>query len=188
MTRDTLLALSTGSPALSVAVFNGGQIVAQSHDIIGRGHAEALVTTIARVMDAAGLARVEAILVDIGPGSFTGVRIGVAAARALGLAWGVPVHGCTAAALVAARAFANDAALACVTVSLDAGRGQSYRQDMARDFKAGPIVITAAEAVAHHPLVAAEPDVGAALLLPLALRSLAPKPLYIRQPDAVLPL
>ena len=188
MKPDTLLAISTGSAALSVALFDAGVCVARSHELIGRGHAEALIGTVARVMNDAGIDRASAVLVDIGPGSFTGVRIGVAAARALALAWAAPVHGCTAAALIAARAFAEAQGLESVTVSLDAGRGQRYLQDIDRDYSAGPIVVASANTFSEHPLVTAEPDAAFALLLPLTQCCLPPAPLYVRPPDAVLPL
>lgn len=86
-TRVTVLALSTSSPALSIALVDGRKVLARHHQRIGRGHAEALVPAIAALLTGR---RVEAIIVDIGPGSYTGIRIGIAAARALGVAWGCP--------------------------------------------------------------------------------------------------
>jgi tRNA threonylcarbamoyladenosine biosynthesis protein TsaB len=122
----TILALSTSSPALSIALVAGRDVLARHHQLIGRGHAEALVPAIADLL--AGRRpppRPDAIIVDIGPGSYTGIRIGIAAARALGLAWGVPVHGVSALALVAAQAFAADPALGSVFALIDAGRGHA---------------------------------------------------------------
>ncbi|WP_426166814.1 tRNA (adenosine(37)-N6)-threonylcarbamoyltransferase complex dimerization subunit type 1 TsaB [Sandarakinorhabdus sp. DWP1-3-1] len=192
-----ILALSTASPALSLALFDDGVLTAHRHDIIGRGHAEALMPAIATLM---GDGRADAIIVDIGPGSFTGIRIGIAAARALGLAWGVPVTGCTGAALVAVRAFAEAPGLAAVTVLLDAGRGQVLRQAIDANFDAGAIAtVTPDEAAAaagatagamapataiHH----GQPDMAFALYLPAHARDVAPQALYVRPPDAVLPL
>jgi len=117
-----LLAISTSSPALSIALVAGPAVLVCRHELIGRGHAEALVPGIAALLT--GQQRPHAIVVDIGPGSYTGIRIGIAAARALGLAWGVPVHGVSALALVAAQAFADDPALAAILAVIDAGRGQ----------------------------------------------------------------
>lgn len=173
------LAISTASPALSLALFDGDNLVAHTHEIIGRGHAEALVPAIAALL---GDRRAAAIIVDIGPGSFTGIRIGIAAARALGLAWNVPVTGLSGTALVAARAFATTPGLASVTVHLDAGRGQIFRQTIAADYSAGAIeTVTGSAADAH-------PDAAFALHLPPAERGFPPQARYVRPPDAVLPL
>lgn len=193
------LAISTASQALSLALFDGETLVAHDHRVIGRGHAEALVPAIAALMDGR---RAGAIIVDTGPGSFTGIRIGIAAARALGLAWGAPVTGCEGGALVAAQAFAASPGLAAVTVLLDAGRGQILRQVISADFTAGAIdtvttpVIAADEATAGSMAPASpgirlhdgHPDAAFALAIAPARRSLAPDALYVRPPDAVLPL
>jgi tRNA threonylcarbamoyl adenosine modification protein YeaZ len=194
------LALSTASPALSLALFDAETLVAHDHRVIGRGHAEALVPAIAALL---GTRRPDAIIVDTGPGSFTGIRIGIAAARALGLAWGVPVTGCEGGALVAAEAFARQPGLAAVTVLLDAGRGLVLRQSYRADYHSGPIdtlppgelglAADAATAGAMAPssprrVHAGHPDTRFALHLAAAARDLAPRALYVRPPDAVLPL
>jgi tRNA threonylcarbamoyladenosine biosynthesis protein TsaB len=198
-----LLALSTSSPALSLALFDGDRLVAHDHRVIGRGHAEALVPALAALLGglSADAIPVDAILVDVGPGSFTGIRIGIAAARALGLAWGVPVAGVSASALVAAAAFAGDPGLACVTVLLDAGRGQAFAQRVARNFGADSArPIDAAAAAAHDPASSAgalapagaacrgDPDMRLAAALPATARQLPPDAIYVRPADAVLPL
>ena len=145
-----LLAISTSSPALSIALVAGPDVLASRHALIGRGHAEALVPGIAALMD--GQPRPHAILVDIGPGSYTGIRIGIAAARALGLAWGVPVHGVSALALVAAQAFAADPALAETMAVIDAGRGQLVGARVARGGAVPKAqMLTAPTPVASHP-------------------------------------
>ena len=87
-TRVTVLALSTSSPALSIALFDGRKVLARHHKLIGRGHAEALVPAIAALLTGR---RVEAIIVDIGPGSYTGIRLAIAAAQGWHLATGVDV-------------------------------------------------------------------------------------------------
>lgn len=177
------LAISTASPALSLALFAGHDLVAHHHEIIGRGHAETLVPAIAALM---GNRRASAILVDIGPGSFTGIRIGLAAARALGLAWSARVTGLTSTALVAARAFAATPGLAAVDVHLDAGRGQIFRQTIAADFAAGPIetIVDMGIGTGTDP----HPDAAFALHLPPAERGYPPQARYVRPPDAILPL
>jgi tRNA threonylcarbamoyl adenosine modification protein YeaZ len=146
------------------------------------------------------------VLVDIGPGSFTGIRIGIAAARALGLAWGVPVHGLSGATLVAAQAFAARPGLARVGVLLDAGRGQllfaAYRADLSGDAVetiapdavppglalAGAGAALLAEGHGRDIVHADQPDAALALALPAALRGLPPAAHYVRPPDAILPL
>lgn len=154
--RVTVLALSTSSPALSIALVDGPRVLARHHELIGRGHAEALVPAIAALL--AGR-QADAIIVDIGPGSYTGIRIGIAAARALGVAWGVPVHGVSALALVAAQAFAADPALDSVFALIDAGRGHAAGALIGPDLVAPlPAVITAL------PAGAAVAGAGAVLL------------------------
>ncbi len=127
------LALSTSSPALSIALVDGPVVLARHHQLIGRGHAEQLVPQVAALL--AGR-RPQRILVDVGPGSYTGIRIGIAGARALGLAWAVPVHGISALSLVAAQAFAADAGLNVLWALIDAGRGQVAGARLGRDLVA----------------------------------------------------
>lgn len=199
MIRQTLV-LSTTSPALSLALFDGEVLAAHDHRVIGRGHAEALVPAVAALL---GDRRPDAIIVDTGPGSFTGIRIGIAAARAFGLAWGVPVTGLEGGALIAAKAFALRPGLAAVTVLLDAGRGLVLRQTYAADYQAGPLATLppdaldlgtgAATAGAMAPaspnrVHSGHPDVRFALHVAAAAHDLAPRALYVRPPDAVLPL
>lgn len=203
MTARTLV-ISTASPALSLALFDGDRLVAHDHRVIGRGHAEALMPAVAMLM--AGQAPPDIVLVDIGPGSFTGIRIGIAAARALGLAWGVPVHGLSGAALVAAQAFAARPGLARVGVVLDAGRGQLLFADYAHDLTGSDIATIAPDAVPPRLALAGagaallpeshgrdlvhtgQPDAALALALSPALRRLPPAAHYVRPPDAILPL
>ncbi len=191
------LAMSTASPALSLALFEGDALIAHDHRVIGRGHAEALVPAIAALL---GRQRPARVLVDIGPGSFTGIRIGIAAARALGVAWGAPVTGFSGTSLVAAAAFVTAPDLAQVAAVIDAGRGQRFVEIIGRDFGGGPIATVATGALADDvPLagdvpddVAAvwrgQPDCRHAVLLPDAARSLPPAARYVRPPDAILPL
>ncbi|WP_353216274.1 tRNA (adenosine(37)-N6)-threonylcarbamoyltransferase complex dimerization subunit type 1 TsaB [Sandarakinorhabdus sp.] len=140
-TQPLLLAISTSSPALSIALVAGDVVLARRHEVIGRGHAEALVPAIANLLT--GHALPHAVLVDIGPGSYTGIRIGIAAARALGLAWQVPVHGISGLSLVAAQAFAAERQLDAVLAVIDAGRGQAAGAAVLRGGVAAPAAVLA---------------------------------------------
>ncbi len=127
------LAIATGH-ALSLALVDGATVAAAHHDPIARGHAEALVPALRLLL--AGQPRPSAIRVETGPGSFTGLRVGIAAARALGLAWGCPVHGVTSMQLVAAAAAARGHA-GPLLVLLAAPRGQVWLQPFAATGPAG---------------------------------------------------
>lgn len=116
-----------------MALFEGGVPLAHAHDIVGRGHAEALMPAIAALPDGGRAAR---IAVDVGPGSFTGVRIGIAAARALAFAWGAELRGYSATALIAA-AVARDRPSAtigaAIAVTITGGHGELFWQCFAAD-------------------------------------------------------
>lgn len=120
--------IATGH-ALSLALLEGGELLAQSHDELERGHAEALMPAIERLLAPFGGsgAQVGEIIVETGPGSFTGLRIGLATARALGVAWGVPVHGVRSTRLVLAEARAGGVE-GPVLVALAAPRGQIWSE------------------------------------------------------------
>ena len=195
--------IETATAACSVALIDGDVVVAERHEVVGRGHAERLVSQIAELLAEQTAARPSAILVDCGPGSFTGVRVGLSAARALGLAWGVPVHGCSATALIAAVAM-GDADRA--TVALAGGHGELFVESFtARPLRSlGPISSLRPEDAARHSealvigsgaaaLVAARgsgeardtlPRAADASLLPPDFASLPPSPIYGRAPDA----
>ena len=124
-----ILAIETASEACSLALFEAGEVIARDHRILGRGHAEALVPMIAALPNKG---RSDQILVSLGPGSFTGVRIGLATARALGLAWGAQVLGYPTLALVAAMAQARRGQRA-VSVSMPGGPGEWFVPSFAPD-------------------------------------------------------
>jgi tRNA threonylcarbamoyladenosine biosynthesis protein TsaB len=94
-----ILAIDTALDACSAAVFDthAGKPVALESQPMKRGHAEALMPLIARVMKESGIAfdALDSIAVTTGPGSFTGLRVGLSAARGIGLAAGKPVVGVT---------------------------------------------------------------------------------------------
>jgi len=198
------LVIETATAACSVALLDGDRILAARHELVGRGHAERLVPMVGEVLAEAGQNRADLIQVDCGPGSFTGIRVGIAAARGLALAWGVPVSGFSALALIAATAKED------VGVALSGGHGELFVQRFARapltpvDALRSLRPEAAAQAVPDdlvlgsgaEALVAARgtgraeevfPNAADARLLPGALTALPPTPLYGRAPDAKVP-
>jgi tRNA threonylcarbamoyladenosine biosynthesis protein TsaB len=121
----TTLAIDCVGTACSVALFSDGALTAQEHIEIGRGHAERLVPLIAGFPNEG---KADRIAVNAGPGSFTGVRIGVSVARALGLAWGAEVVGYSALDLTVALAMANGNNSALCVV-LHGGHGEFFVQN-----------------------------------------------------------
>lgn len=129
-----LLAIETAGPNCAVAILrnegDGASISARIAERIGTGHAERLMAMIGEALAAAaiGYGDLGRIAVSTGPGSFTGVRIGLAAARGLALALGVPVIGVgVLEALVAEARRSEEASPDCLPVAcLDARRGEVY--------------------------------------------------------------
>jgi tRNA threonylcarbamoyl adenosine modification protein YeaZ len=125
------LAIDTALGACSVAIVEQGRalpIVFDSEDM-ATGHAEALMPMVKRVMDEAegGFSALSRIVVGVGPGSFTGLRVGISAARAFGLATGAPVVGVsTLAAYAAPLIDPNQAGV--IAVAIDARHGAIYFQ------------------------------------------------------------
>ena len=196
--------IETATAACSAALLDGGRLLAASHEIVGRGHAERLVPMVAELI--AGRAPPTAILVDCGPGSFTGVRVGLAAARAFGFGWGVEVCGFSSLALIAAMA----GGIGPIAVAIPGGHGELFVQR----FGGAPLAALGPLRSLAPPMAAAEigeaevlgegaaalvaargwgtaiallPDAAQAWRLPPALATLAPTPLYGRAPDAKVP-
>ena len=126
-----ILAIDTALEACSAAVLDTEQAATSVHESqpMVRGHAEGLMPMIARVMERAELdfAALDRIAVTTGPGSFTGLRVGIAAARGIALAAGKPVVGLTTLAAYAARLVAADDTLP-VVVAIDARHDHVYLQ------------------------------------------------------------
>jgi tRNA threonylcarbamoyl adenosine modification protein YeaZ len=132
-----ILAFDTCLGALSVAVRwrgpGGEWLVRHAHEVRDKGHAERLLPMIDEVMQEAGLAfsDIGRIAVTVGPGSFTGVRVGVAAARGLALASGIATVGATSLAVMAHQAHELLGQVRCgrlLAVAVDARRGSVYLQ------------------------------------------------------------
>lgn len=115
--------IDSATKACSVALFEGETLSASRFEVIGRGHAERLLPLIAQLPDKG---RADRIFVNVGPGSFTGIRIGVAAAKALGLAWSIPVHGYGCLALVAAMARDETPDVQRIDVLMTGGHGEYF--------------------------------------------------------------
>ena len=126
-----VLAIDTALEACSAAVLDtdqGGILTSESIPMV-RGHAEALMPLVARVMHASLLEFLELdrIAVTVGPGSFTGLRVGVAAARGIAVAAGKPAVGLTTLASYAAPYIAADDMTPLLT-AIDARNDQVYMQ------------------------------------------------------------
>jgi len=200
------LVIDSATEACSVALFDGDVLVAGEHAMLGRGHAEQLVPMIAALP---GKGRADSIAVNIGPGSFTGIRVGLAAARALALVWQVPLAGYSSLTLVAAMARKAHAG-AAIDVVMSGGHGEWFFQPFAVDgtalaevqsllpehvaatSRADHLAGSQAEALAARrggALLAAPiwPDARAFALLAAGALQADALPSYGRAPDARLP-
>ncbi|MEU5684823.1 tRNA (adenosine(37)-N6)-threonylcarbamoyltransferase complex dimerization subunit type 1 TsaB [Streptomyces venezuelae] len=207
-----LLALDTATPAVTVALHDGSTVIAESSQVDARRHGELLLPAVDRVLAEAGLTldAVTGIVVGVGPGPYTGLRVGLMTADTFGLALGVPVHGvCTLDGL----AYASGIESGPFVVATDARRKEVYwaRYDDVRTRAGEPAVDRPADIAAEVeglPAVGAGallyPDtfsdarapehVSAAALASIAAERLAageellePRPLYLRRPDAQVP-
>jgi len=122
-----LLAIDTAFERCSAGLLDlrSGAIVGCAEPEIGKGHAERLMGVVDAVLESAsaGYADIARIAVTVGPGSFTGLRVGVSAARGLALALGVPAIGVTTLEALAAPHVGGGKPILCV---LDAKRGEVY--------------------------------------------------------------
>jgi len=125
-----ILALDTALSQCAAAVIVDGESCAVEVQPMARGQAEALLPMVRRVLGRAGLevADLDRIAVTVGPGSFTGVRVGLAAARGLALAGGVPAVGITTLEALAATAARSVPAAGVVVAALAARREKVYLQ------------------------------------------------------------
>lgn len=126
-----ILAIDTALSACSVAVLDAesDSVVAGDSVLMDRGHAEALIPMVERVMAEAGLdfSQLARLAVTVGPGSFTGLRVGISAARGFGLTSNRPVVGVTTLAALAAPYLALDDSLPVVS-AIDARHGHVFLQ------------------------------------------------------------
>ncbi|MFB6435789.1 tRNA (adenosine(37)-N6)-threonylcarbamoyltransferase complex dimerization subunit type 1 TsaB [Streptomyces sp. NPDC056411] len=214
-----LLALDTATPAVTVALHDGTDVLAESRQVDARRHGELLLPAVDRVLGAAGrkLDEVSEIVVGVGPGPYTGLRVGLVTAATFGAALGVPVHGlCTLDGLAHAAGLTEP-----FVVATDARRKEVYWARYDGRPSPGHPVTRLTEPAVDRPAdladqVAGVPAVGAGALLydtvftgvrregpehqsAAALAELAvakraageellePRPLYLRRPDAQVP-
>jgi tRNA threonylcarbamoyl adenosine modification protein YeaZ len=195
-----ILAFDTSSAACTAALFDdGGACLARRDEQIGRGHSERLVPMLAEMFDGRKATR---ILVGVGPGSFTGIRVGIAAAHGLAIGWAAELAGMSSLALLAAGV-GSDGEVAAAIIG---GHGELFVQQF--DSRGEPVsalanlpppsaaAATTAELVVGsgaQQLIDARgwgeardawPSAANALNLPQMLRTLPAKPVYARAPDA----
>src|SRR5947208_14839283 len=131
-----ILAIDTALDACAASVLDtsAGGVIALESQAMKRGHAEALMPLIARVMKVSGVAftALDRIAVTTGPGSFTGLRVGLSAARGIALAAGKPVVGVTTLTAYAA-AVVSDHGEHPVIAAIDARHGHVYFQVVGGD-------------------------------------------------------
>jgi tRNA threonylcarbamoyl adenosine modification protein YeaZ len=197
-----ILAIDTATDACTAALFDGaGAFVSSKDEVIGRGHSERLVPMLAELLEGR---RPSQILVGVGPGSFTGIRVALATAHGLAIGWNARLTGFSSLALLALSAPGTGPVAAAVR----GGHGELFVQQFERGRALEPasalLNLPPLEAAARiraplvigtgaADLVAARgdgealegwPSAERVMSLPADLRSLAPKPLYARAPDA----
>ena len=213
-----ILALDTSSALTSVALVDsaGLVVIERTHEDALR-HAEVIGPMLAEVIAAVRRHDVTAVACGVGPGPYTGLRVGIAAAIAVGAAWSIPVHGLCSLDALAAQAL-DERPGEPVDVGTDARRSEiywaSYAADGARTdgprvrpaVDVGPDVVRgmpsaswvgrrvrhllADGAVAPTEEIALDThgeDTGATAAALAGAGLLLPRPLYLRRPDAIVP-
>lgn len=201
-----LLAFDTATPHVTVALHDGSSVVATFESEESMRHGEMLAPGIQRVLAEVGAAATDltAIAVGVGPGPFTGLRVGLVTARTLAFARGLPVHGVCSLDILAAEAL--DAGMGDFVVATDARRKEVYVATYAGGRRvSGPEVRKPVDAATEGPVVgrgallypehfphAVGPEHPSAAVLCAVVAErrfeiLDPEPLYLRRPDAAEP-
>lgn len=204
-----LLAFDTATPLVTVALHDGEDVVVELTAERAMKHAEQLAPLIERALVEAGLVRQDltAVAVGVGPGPFTGLRVGLVTARTLAFALEIPVYGVCSLDVLAVEAVATGAVTGEFVVATDARRKEVYlaRYDARAERLDGPVVGRPADLATDAPVVGPGgelyPDAFPTRVGPSApsagwlARAVAeeraelrdPEPLYLRRPDAVAP-
>ena len=201
-----LLAFDTATPHVTVALHDGSSVVATFESEESMRHGEMLAPGIEHVLASAGttVASLTGIAVGVGPGPFTGLRVGLVTARTLALTREIPVYGICSLDILAAEAM--DAGLSEFVVATDARRKEVYLAAYAGGRRVhGPEVIKPEDAATgvtvvgrggalypdHFPALAGPEHPSAAVLCDVVVNRrfeiLDPDPLYLRRPDAAEP-
>ena len=206
-----VLALDTAGVDCAAAIYDSGRntMLGEASDMIGKGHAEHLMGIVDRALDQAGVALsdVDRLAVTIGPGSFTGIRVGVAAARGFALSLDIPAVGITTLEVMAAAQREKTPSRA-VLAAMDAKREEIYLQSFAADGvaldEARAVSVAEAQAFAAGfdgeitgsatPILKPDATGEYANSFPISIvarlgaaanpNTGKPKPLYLRGPDA----
>ena len=195
-----ILALDTATSACSAALLEDGHLLAHRCQNMARGQSEALMPMVQEVLAQAPGPHPTLIAVTVGPGAFTGIRIGLAAARGLGLAWNIPVVGITTTMALAANLPPADREGKTLIVVIDSKRDDLWVQQFDQDLHPltppqalmpdqiealkGPNTLMIDESI--HPIDAAQVARLAHILWPQNA-TLPPLPLYLRPADVTLP-
>ena len=200
-----LLAMDTATAAVTVALHDGASVLAECHELGAMRHGELLAPSIATVLDRVGAkpAELTSVAVGVGPGPFTGLRVGLVTARTLGVALGIPVQGVCTLDVLAAECEADGH----FVVATDARRKEVYWASYADPLTRieGPRVARAVDVATELPVVGrgallypeslpnavgpTEPaaSVLATLVASGAVRIVEPEPMYLRRPDVAEP-
>lgn len=204
-----LLAFDTATAAVTVALHDGDRVVASSRTVDAMRHGELLAPAITAVLDEAGVVRqdVTAIAVGVGPGPFTGLRVGLVTARTLAAVLEIPVYGVCTLDVLAAEAVDSGGVNEPFLVATDARRKEVYwaAYDGSGERLDGPHVSKPYQVATEGPVVGRGallypdsfpnpvgpelPDAGvlAAVVTEERAELLDPEPLYLRRPDAATP-
>jgi tRNA threonylcarbamoyladenosine biosynthesis protein TsaB len=202
-----LLAFDTATPLVSVALHDGERVVVEHSSEQPMKHGEQLAPLIERCMGEAGVVRQDltAVAVGVGPGPFTGLRVGVVTARTLGFVLDVPVYGVCSLDAVALEVVGSRTTPGSFLVATDARRKEVYLASYDADARRleGPVVTRPAEVATDAPVAGAGPELYpdafthaiapvrpsagwlAAGVVSELVDLLDPEPLYLRRPDAV---